>query len=30
VPQIVQVIAEIPRTGSGEIIRDKLRETMTA
>jgi long-chain acyl-CoA synthetase len=30
VPQIVQLIAEIPRTGSGKIIRYKLRETMMA
>jgi len=27
VPHIVQLIAEIPRTGSGKIIRYKLRET---
>jgi long-chain acyl-CoA synthetase len=26
IPQIVQEIAEIPRTGSGKIIRYKLRE----
>jgi long-chain acyl-CoA synthetase len=30
VPHIVQVIGEIPRTGSGKIIRYKLRELMTA
>ena len=30
VPHIVQLIAEIPRTGSGKIIRYKLRETMLA
>jgi acyl-CoA synthetase (AMP-forming)/AMP-acid ligase II len=30
VPHLVQFIAEIPRTGSGKIIRYKLRETMTA
>jgi acyl-coenzyme A synthetase/AMP-(fatty) acid ligase len=28
VPHSVQFIAEIPRTGSGKIIRYKLRETM--
>ena len=28
VPQIVQSIGEIPRTGSGKIIRYKLRETL--
>jgi len=28
VPHIVQLIAEIPRTGSGKIIRYKLRETL--
>jgi long-chain acyl-CoA synthetase len=28
VPQIVRTIAEIPRTGSGKIIRYKLRETL--
>jgi long-chain acyl-CoA synthetase len=26
IPQVVQVIAEIPRTGSGKIMRYKLRE----
>jgi len=30
VPQIIQLIGEIPRTGSGKIIRYKLRETMVA
>jgi acyl-CoA synthetase (AMP-forming)/AMP-acid ligase II len=30
VPHSVQFIAEIPRTGSGKIIRYKLRETMKA
>jgi long-chain acyl-CoA synthetase len=30
VPHIVQFIAEIPRTGSGKIIRYKLRETIKA
>ena len=30
VPHLVQFIAEIPRTGSGKIIRYKLRETMQA
>jgi long-chain acyl-CoA synthetase len=30
VPQSVQQIAEIPRTGSGKIIRFKLREMLTA
>jgi acyl-CoA synthetase (AMP-forming)/AMP-acid ligase II len=30
VPHLVQFIAEIPRTGSGKIIRYKLRETMKA
>ncbi len=30
VPQIVQTIAEIPRTGSGKIIRYKLRELLKA
>ena len=30
VPHSVRVIAEIPRTGSGKIIRYKLKETMTA
>jgi acyl-CoA synthetase (AMP-forming)/AMP-acid ligase II len=30
VPHIVHTIAEIPRTGSGKIIRYKLRETMQA
>jgi acyl-CoA synthetase (AMP-forming)/AMP-acid ligase II len=30
VPHIVQLIAEIPRTGSGKIIRYKLREAMQA
>jgi len=30
VPHIVQLIAEIPRTGSGKIIRYKLRETLKA
>jgi long-chain acyl-CoA synthetase len=30
VPHVVQLIAEIPRTGSGKIIRYKLRETMQA
>jgi long-chain acyl-CoA synthetase len=30
VPHVVQFIAEIPRTGSGKIIRYKLRETMQA
>lgn len=30
VPHSVQLIAEIPRTGSGKIIRYKLRETMRA
>jgi len=28
IPQAVHLIAEIPRTGSGKIIRYKLRETM--
>jgi long-chain acyl-CoA synthetase len=28
VPQSVHLIAEIPRTGSGKIIRYKLRETL--
>jgi long-chain acyl-CoA synthetase len=28
VPQVVRLIAEIPRTGSGKIIRYKLRETL--
>ena len=30
VPQCVQLIAEIPRTGSGKIIRYKLRELIKA
>jgi acyl-coenzyme A synthetase/AMP-(fatty) acid ligase len=30
VPHSVQLIAEIPRTGSGKIIRYKLKETMRA
>jgi long-chain acyl-CoA synthetase len=30
VPHIIQTIAEIPRTGSGKIIRYKLRETLKA
>jgi long-chain acyl-CoA synthetase len=30
VPHLVRLIAEIPRTGSGKIIRYKLRETMNA
>jgi len=30
VPHIVQTIAEIPRTGSGKIIRYKLRELITS
>jgi acyl-coenzyme A synthetase/AMP-(fatty) acid ligase len=30
VPHIVQTIAEIPRTGSGKIIRYKLRELIKA
>jgi long-chain acyl-CoA synthetase len=30
VPHVVHVIAEIPRTGSGKIIRYKLRELITA
>jgi long-chain acyl-CoA synthetase len=30
VPHIVQMISEIPRTGSGKIIRYKLRESMRA
>ena len=30
VPQAVQMIAEIPRTGSGKIIRYKLRESLRA
>jgi acyl-coenzyme A synthetase/AMP-(fatty) acid ligase len=30
VPQIVQMISEIPRTGSGKIIRYKLRESIKA
>jgi long-chain acyl-CoA synthetase len=30
VPHIVQLIGEIPRTGSGKIIRYKLKETMKA
>ena len=30
VPHIVQVIGEIPRTGSGKIIRYRLRELMKA
>ena len=30
VPHSVQLIAEIPRTGSGKIIRYKLKETMKA
>jgi long-chain acyl-CoA synthetase len=30
VPHIVQLISEIPRTGSGKIIRYKLRESMRA
>lgn len=29
IPQVVQTIAEIPRTGSGKIIRYKLRELIT-
>lgn len=30
VPHVVHIIAEIPRTGSGKIIRYKLRESLTA
>jgi long-chain acyl-CoA synthetase len=30
VPHTVRLIAEIPRTGSGKIIRYKLRESMQA
>jgi len=30
IPHVVQLIAEIPRTGSGKIIRYKLREMLTA
>jgi long-chain acyl-CoA synthetase len=30
VPHIVRIIAEIPRTGSGKIIRYKLRESLSA
>jgi acyl-coenzyme A synthetase/AMP-(fatty) acid ligase len=30
VPHVVRLIAEIPRTGSGKIIRYKLRELLEA